>query len=491
MKPNRPLHLAWTCLASVALSAAPGLAASIIESISGERVGNPAVTKEYSKTIKNENGSDLVLKYRILRYGPVAQNVPVLVQVHEWGGDFARMVSISQYEWDDVPFVEIDFQFSSSETNTHNWWYGQTNKSDKKFHPYAHNAVVGIVKEVLNGTLLEDVTGSTPDKNRVYIFGHSIGGTGALHIGMRHPEIFAAISAHAGWTRFDDADRASGKRNAFRTAFEGMIGSIPEVNDLGYPSQETVMITENADRPDLPAGKDFKAYQYTNLAYYFDAVKDPGTPSPFVFFVNGTNDDPTHQGDNLQPVLEEQRRGYTYWRADGGHTAGSVYIRMSRLHKFRLNQSYLAFTNRDYGKNDFDGEGMFNDLGVRGWDPESIVDEEHRYIVKLSGKGTSDVTLRRLQKLAHAAGTKYTVKLNGQNAGEVVADAYGLVTIKDVKDDAEIHLVVSGITPVRPPVRILPRKDTHGGARTPSPAWLHAGRFFRTDGASHATTRLP
>ncbi|HEX7319937.1 MAG TPA: prolyl oligopeptidase family serine peptidase [bacterium] len=38
------------------------------------------------------------------------------------------------------------------------------------------------------------------DENRVYLTGHSMGGHGVWHIGLSHPDLFAAIAPSAGWT---------------------------------------------------------------------------------------------------------------------------------------------------------------------------------------------------------------------------------------------------------------------------------------------------
>ena len=40
------------------------------------------------------------------------------------------------------------------------------------------------------------------DENRIYLTGHSMGGHGAWHIGITHPDIFAALAPSAGWTSF-------------------------------------------------------------------------------------------------------------------------------------------------------------------------------------------------------------------------------------------------------------------------------------------------
>jgi len=40
------------------------------------------------------------------------------------------------------------------------------------------------------------------DTNRIYLTGHSMGGHGVWHIGLSHPDLFAAIAPSAGWTSF-------------------------------------------------------------------------------------------------------------------------------------------------------------------------------------------------------------------------------------------------------------------------------------------------
>lgn len=41
------------------------------------------------------------------------------------------------------------------------------------------------------------------DTSRVYLTGHSMGGHGVWHVGLNHPDIFAAMAPEAGWTSFE------------------------------------------------------------------------------------------------------------------------------------------------------------------------------------------------------------------------------------------------------------------------------------------------
>jgi pimeloyl-ACP methyl ester carboxylesterase len=52
--------------------------------------------------------------------------------------------------------------------------------------------------------VLEHVKASYPiDPDRVYLTGHSMGGHGAWHVGLTHPDHFAALAPAAGWTSFE------------------------------------------------------------------------------------------------------------------------------------------------------------------------------------------------------------------------------------------------------------------------------------------------
>jgi len=51
--------------------------------------------------------------------------------------------------------------------------------------------------------VLDIVTRRFPiDTNRIYLTGHSMGGHGTWHVGLHHPDRFAAIAPSAGWTSF-------------------------------------------------------------------------------------------------------------------------------------------------------------------------------------------------------------------------------------------------------------------------------------------------
>ncbi len=135
----------------------------------------------------------------------------------------------------------------------------------------------------------------------------------------------------------------------------------------------------------------------------------------------------------MQPVLDAQKRGFFFNRHGYGHSE-DCFVQMNWLANFRLNQSFLAFTNRvGYGVNP--GEvGYINDLHAFSWDPATIVDQPQHYEVRLVGSGAADVTLRRLQKFRVSAGASYRYWINSKTGAgiKIQADAQGLLTIPAV-----------------------------------------------------------
>jgi hypothetical protein len=119
------------------------------------------------------------------------------------------------------------------------------------------------------------------------------------------------------------------------------------------------------------------------------------------------------------------------------------------MRNFRKDRSFLALTNSN--SDDFfiangvgSAHGFMNTIQLRGWEPNSIVDEETFYQVKLTGTGQSDATIRNIQKLRHVPGTRYEVFINDNPRAPVEADEFGLVTIPQVRDDALIRIVIEG-----------------------------------------------
>ncbi len=393
---------------------------------------SPTHTSEIDRSIVGHKGQTETLSFRLSLYGAAASNMPLLVQVHEWGGSFARQEEMASYVPEAYDFVMLYFQYKPSTGNEDDWWFGT--RWDGECHMWAHEAVMDIVDEVVRSSLISDeLPGVTIDPDRVYLFGHSIGGTGAWQLGVRHPEVFAAIHAHSGFARFTPP-----------------VGPLQEQfeNDIVGSSSDNVIIT-GEDRAAYPAR------DYSNLSWWLQNYRDASWETPFINITAGTGDTTVplaSGGDLMRPVLDAQRRGFFYFRHNGEHS-DAAFVQMNWMWNFRRNQSFLAFTNRSgYGiANNATVDpwgscteytcGGINDLYSFGWDPSSILDQTDHYEVRIEGTGTADVTLRRLQHFLVTPGGSYRYWLDdSQGTGALItADADGLLTVPAVSGS---HLLV-------------------------------------------------
>lgn len=368
---------------------------------------SPTMTFETSRTISGHQGTDDVLAFRLSVYGTPSENMPLLVQVHEWGGSFQRQEDIATYAPDEYDFLMLYFQYVPSSGNEDDWWFGT--HWDGECHMWAHHAVMDIVREAIDTTLAPDrLSGATVDRNRVYVFGHSIGGTGAWQLGIRNPDVFAAFHAHSGFARFTPPN------GAFEELFSDRI--------VGAEADGVILRDPHSDA--------YPARDYSDLAWWLTSYADPSLDTPFAFITAGTGDDAVpiaSGGDLMRPVLESQRRGFHYNRHDGGHAA-DAFIQLNWMWNLRLDQSFLALTNSSTDT------GAGNDAAILSWTPSSIVDERGRYEVLLVGDGTADVTPRRLQRfeVVPLASYRYWIDTDSGEGELVSADQYGLLTIPSI-----------------------------------------------------------
>jgi len=79
------------------------------------------------------------------------------------------------------------------------------------------------------------------DPNRVYLTGHSMGGHGTWHIGITHPDRFAAIAPSAGWASFDTYVPFTLRRNALLAG-----GPLARVWDRAFRADRPLHFLENA-----------------------------------------------------------------------------------------------------------------------------------------------------------------------------------------------------------------------------------------------------
>jgi hypothetical protein len=258
-----------------------------------------------------------------------------------------------------------------------------------------------------------------PDRNRYYLSGSSMGGCGTVSFGLRHPELFAALHAHVPIVSYTYEQPTS----AHRIEPACWTGQIPAslLTDEGTPLLERMngVRTVNAARGQLP----------------------------FLFVLHGRNDGsiPWQNNPPFYRAMNDSRRAFVAFWDEGTHpTAGKeapddIKAWLERFRRFKLNESYPAFSNTSSNRNPGDGRATDGDpIGWinRGFDWREIVDQPGRYEITLSVDHpdivypvTTDVTLWRLQQFRVTAGDKVRWSAGAAKDESVTIDEHGGVTI--------------------------------------------------------------
>lgn len=364
--------------------------------------------------------------------------LPLLVGLHSWqdGASVSNLLnsesSLMQYEgaWEDILVLTVALENGN---NLNTWWDGS--KVNGAPTTWAMDGIVALVKaRIGDAASLLNLAGKSVDADRVYLRGHSMGGSGTYHIGIRHPDLFAAIHAHAGFADYDG--NPCGNEN-FCTSF---------TNDfIGTAAQNLQM--KGID------GQNYPARLYSNMSWFvgahngasWAAVHGKKYEPPYVHMTHGRADAAVNisSANRLVEAMKLKRFGYSIYRNSGGHSADN-FTRLHWLLGFRKNQSYLAFTD-----NSTDGDQV-NGLNRIGWLTSSIVDQPARYQVQVTGAGTVSITPRRLQAFVIEPNRTYFY-WKGAVTGSgtpVVSDPSGSLTLPAV--------AVSGTTTIT----IQPGADT-------------------------------
>lgn len=368
---------------------------------------------------------------------PVADSIPLFAGVHCWSNHGSTLDQLLEsglqylfYEPAVERVISLSFSIDASETNAGTWWWGT--KINGVPTPWAEEAIVHIIKQrisdacdILAAAGATELAGKHVDVNRVYLRGHSMGGTGTYRIGIKHPELFSAIFCHAGFADF------KGPNGSFDEMFKkNMVGTA----------------TENLKTKGLD-GKLYSALDYTDMSWFIGTHKGASWEAaygkgkryepPYIYMRHGTADDAVliNSADRLHKVLETNKLGYSYQR-DGGNHAANNGTRSDWILNLRKNQSYIGFSNNSTN------EGERNNyLNQIGWIPSSIIDKTDRYEVQLTGtRGHADVTLHRLQNFIVTPSESFHYWIGTRTgAGTAVnADEEGYLTLPAISAGSKI-----------------------------------------------------
>lgn len=267
------------------------------------------------------------------------------------------------------------------------------------------------------------------DPQRTYCMGSSMGGCGTMSFAFRHPEIFAAVSAHVPIVAYNSGDPDKGVQlgwhdNTFR--LEYFCGPLSLISSDGLPLEKRL------------DSRDF-------------VQSHPGD-LPFLVIAHGRQDRsiPWHNNPDLYRALDSMRHGCLVAWNNGTHPEVDDLLpadlrewKSTGLMRFALNTSYPAFSR--CSRNDNPGNGDNTDGDIEGymnrglnWDDPAENADRYDVMVTYDLAETDlplsvDVTPRRCQVFRLDPGQACTgrnIDGNGQTIQSVDlrADQYGRVT---------------------------------------------------------------
>lgn len=390
--------------------------------------------------------------------GQVPETLPVMIFLHGYRGNRYGTPDVYPYPYCAYGVYPID----QSET----WWFGFARSHDYRTgEPVPAGDVIENFTEQRVLRMLYDLIRNPPgtaavDQQRIYLFGHSMGGTGSLAFAQRYPNIFAAIYSGQPVTLFRftpgveeywpwDTAQIWGAQDlnlpVASNAPNGWAGPIQKFDGAGV-----------FDWQDLPSAFDPNA---SPKRFALDMVPfgiDHGTIDDAVIF--------SSQGQPIYPLLVANPRAWAgaitrenhLWSVFGFPLAnlarqgdvpfyGLSVIRDETIPGFSRLSGNLTAKPTDVTSYN---QTLLWSASWNPWDGAPVDNPDEWQMsfcavdpgkTECSGKSiTTDITPRRLQRFQITPGQTYTwqiVAIRGSRtiaSGEITPDENGLLTVKEV-----------------------------------------------------------
>jgi pimeloyl-ACP methyl ester carboxylesterase len=311
----------------------------------------------------------------------------------------------------------------------YDWWYGYNTNC------YSGDVTKGVNINFSERRLLYIIEWAKSefniDENRIYLTGASMGGTGTLNFGLRHPEIFAAIFANVPHTNTGDGV------SDHEVWFAGMWG-------------------KRSDKVKTSEG--INIWDRLNMTAY---VSNPANEIPYVKTVSARADVamPWRQIPPFVRAMNDARRGIVSGWGPGVHNLAfedrPVFERKFDIYKLAKNVSYPAFSNSSMNDDPGNGDAANGaPMGQMdgGYDWKILSDEKNLWSAEIKTYddvktvATTDITPRRLQKLIVKKGIEYNYT-NRDHSGNILQSGYieaddtNLLTIKEIKISSESNII--------------------------------------------------
>ncbi len=358
--------------------------------------------------------------------GSVPEQVPLILRLEGHGSRYGTPAAAEYWcavmIWGDDPTQSWYFGFSA----THDY-ASETPVTTGPIVNYSEARLMRAVREMIG--MLD---APTIDTNRVYLYGHSMGGTGALMLGQRYPQVFAAIFASEPMVNYSAAQM-------WQEELQGKWGA----RDLNLPVE-----IQGPDAAHLSVYQGTGVWDWQRLGAQLSARR--GDDMAFISLIHGTLDTVIDWETVVRPAYVNFYAGSRAFMAETRETEHG-WTGFLDNPNWRFDQLALRLDESLPGLSNASGNSPMPPVGVGSYNTSlewssswndfagAPMDAEQGWAVVLrssAGDQTVDVTPRRLQRFVITPGSSYVwqnYQLSDNTVvqeGIVETDADGLITVE-------------------------------------------------------------
>ena len=373
------------------------------------------------------------------------RSYPLLIQPHAYGENF-RVLEESEYGWQVVQLFPSDPGESSG--GLHSWWFGYA--ADHNYRTDGNIPASGRIANFTEQRVMQAVQDTINDPSinvdpqLVHAFGHSMGASGSLSLGMRYGNIIAGIYGSESMTNYRTSP-------VFQSDFEQLWGR----------QSDNLPVVING-----PWSDPIRRYEGTGvwdwMNHHKQLVDRRGDDMAYLMVAHGKLDDVIDwntQGAPMARVFNEASVGFSLKSVEG---AGHSWLGFAAIvdymfgfgngldfpWRYPLDLSFPAIQNASGSSSLAPGlaETDAYNMNIEWATPHTrfadpIVDEPARYEISLRSQvddQTADITPRNTQRFNPQPGqscewvTSSNNKRRTYAKGTVIADDDALVTVRQV-----------------------------------------------------------
>ncbi len=246
------------------------------------------------------------LKYNVilpLNYENSTERFPVLYLLHGYSGNYLNWARFN------APKFAKEYPLIVVMPDGGNSWYANWSESEdgqkNAWDDYITKDLIGHIDSTYRTIAIRDGRA---------INGLSMGGYGALTLGLKHPDLFCSIGTHSGALAFA---RSVGER--LRSGGDAAKQKTPrKLSDLPNPNIGTEGFNSQVER--TPKGKLFAKAEDADAYDPFKLVLTvPKEKMPHIYVDCGTEDGLLKSSQDFAKLLMENKIPFTYAESIGGH----------------------------------------------------------------------------------------------------------------------------------------------------------------------------